>query len=240
MWCTQCHTAFSWRTGEVETRIQNPHYYEWQRQNNNGVAPRVEGDHANQPCQERQLTKNLFEQIRRHHKKIGAHLTNLCQAIIRDTLHLRHSDMREYEAAINDVNLESRILYLDNKIDKESFIRRVRKDSKKSELHREIRQVLDMFVNVVSDIMMEFHRMILRDASNEDLSLKIAEVETLRIYVNDILVDIFRSFQYQTRQIQVMDDVRAPHTYHRVLLSVDVPLLTHKKVEIVVAVPIPV
>jgi len=235
MWCTQCHTAFSWRTGEVETRIHNPHYYEWQRQNNNGVAPRVEGDHANQPCQDRQLTQNLFEQIRRHHKKIGGQLTNLSLSIIRDTIHLKYSDMREYEAPRNDVHLESRILYLDNKIDKETFIRRVRKDSKKLELHREIRQVLDMFVNVVSDIMHEFYQMILRDASNDVLSLKIGEVETLRIYVNDILVDIFRSFQYQTRQIQKMDDVRAPHTYHRVLLSVDVPL---KKVEIVVAVPI--
>jgi len=230
MWCTQCHTAFSWITGEVETRIHNPHYYEWQRQNNNGVAPRVEGDQPNLPCVERQLTQDLFERIRRHHKKIGASITNLSMCIIRDTIHLKYSDMREYETPRNDVNLESRIMYLSNKIDKESFIRRIRKDSKKLELHREIRQVLDMFVNVVTDIMHEFHRMILADASNEALSLKIGEVDTLRIYVNDILADVFRSFQYQTRQIKKMDDVRVPPYYQRVLLSVDVPL---KNVEIV-------
>ena len=33
MWCTECHTAFSWRTGQVETGVvHNPHFYQYQRQ----------------------------------------------------------------------------------------------------------------------------------------------------------------------------------------------------------------
>ena len=41
MWCTQCHFAFSWNTGEEDgdVVVHNPHFYEWQRQQNNGVAP---------------------------------------------------------------------------------------------------------------------------------------------------------------------------------------------------------
>jgi hypothetical protein len=31
MFCTMCHTAFSWRTGRLETHIHNPHYYELMR-----------------------------------------------------------------------------------------------------------------------------------------------------------------------------------------------------------------
>lgn len=44
MWCTQCHTGFSWRRGTIENRVHNPHYYEWQRQNGGGRAPRNVGD----------------------------------------------------------------------------------------------------------------------------------------------------------------------------------------------------
>ena len=49
MWCIECKTAFSWRTGEIITgQFHNPHYYEWLRQNNNGnEIPREPGDN---PC----------------------------------------------------------------------------------------------------------------------------------------------------------------------------------------------
>ena len=33
MWCTQCHTGFSWRTGlKVTGVIHNPHFYQWQNE----------------------------------------------------------------------------------------------------------------------------------------------------------------------------------------------------------------
>jgi len=45
MWCTQCHTAFSYATGELEKkRIHNPEYYRWLRETNGGVVPREPGD----------------------------------------------------------------------------------------------------------------------------------------------------------------------------------------------------
>jgi len=44
MWCTSCHTTFSWRTGKkVVGRIHNPHYYEYMRASEGGL-PREVGD----------------------------------------------------------------------------------------------------------------------------------------------------------------------------------------------------
>jgi hypothetical protein len=42
MWCVQCHTAFNWDTGRIETqRVHNPHYFEWlRRQSPDGAIPR--------------------------------------------------------------------------------------------------------------------------------------------------------------------------------------------------------
>jgi len=38
MWCTSCHVAFSWKTGlKVNGVLHNPHFYAWQRDNNNNI-----------------------------------------------------------------------------------------------------------------------------------------------------------------------------------------------------------
>ena len=38
MWCTQCHVAFSWKTGQrVNGVVHNPHFYQWQAQGGGGA-----------------------------------------------------------------------------------------------------------------------------------------------------------------------------------------------------------
>lgn len=34
MWCTQCHVAFNWETGDLITKFHNPHFVEYRRKNN--------------------------------------------------------------------------------------------------------------------------------------------------------------------------------------------------------------
>lgn len=38
MWCVQCHTTFSWKTGKIETgKVHNPHYFEYLRRNGKDI-----------------------------------------------------------------------------------------------------------------------------------------------------------------------------------------------------------
>ena len=43
MWCPECKTAFSWTKGTIETKIHNPHYYEYLR-DTQGHVPREPDD----------------------------------------------------------------------------------------------------------------------------------------------------------------------------------------------------
>jgi hypothetical protein len=39
MWCVVCRTAFSWRSGSIETVVHNPHFFEWMRRTGHHIAP---------------------------------------------------------------------------------------------------------------------------------------------------------------------------------------------------------
>ena len=61
MFCIVCHTAFSWKTLEIETgRIHNPHYYEILRKTGN--IRREEGDVR--PCDELANVNNYWAELR--------------------------------------------------------------------------------------------------------------------------------------------------------------------------------
>jgi len=224
MWCTQCHTAFSWRTGDIETKIHNPHYYEWQRRNNGGVAPRVAGDGP--LCgQDQPLNQYIFRHITG--LQLRHDVTLLSGNIIRDVIHLREVILPEYRPANrhdDDVFLENRIRYLKKEITKEKFIGRVLKENKKREIHTEIRDVLQMFVQASTDIIYRFLALAQnnRDENESDrLKMKLGEVETLRKFTNEALKEIYTTYKYTEREISFMnEELDRARFYHRNVFNI--------------------
>jgi hypothetical protein len=181
MWCSQCHCAFSWRTGRKETGVvHNPHFYEWQRKQNGGVAPRVAGD---VPC----------GGIPNYHEVRGRLAGFLAKEIEyslnfhRILQHVQHVELNRYHAVFNQQdNQDMRVNYLLGRLSAEDLKVEVQKREKKREKERAIRRAMEVLVQAGIDILRRM--MAETDASKKREIL--SEIDSLRIYVNELLAKV--------------------------------------------------
>ena len=198
MWCTNCHTAFSWRTGAIENRIHNPHYYEWMRRTNNGEIPREAGDN---PCgNNRELNHYLYENIsailRRKHASSSNFRTILTTVdrIIRNTIHLSIVERPPRPEAYDRRNQELRIQYLTNDITEANFKLQLQRDDKRHHKSQEYSAIFDIVVNVVTDIMYRFLAYIDTVPTNNINTDMFFEINHIIDYANECLADVAKTY----------------------------------------------
>jgi hypothetical protein len=241
MWCTQCHTAFSWRTGHIETAVHNPHYFEYQRRNG-GIA-RAPGDVI---CgrEIRHDTVNQFRGFLMRNRydpftQESGNIYDMLERIIQSVLHLSNAQMRAYRVNNVENNQELRIQYMRNKMDKDAFQIRVQRDNKKHEKNREICEVLQMFVNTVTDILYRAYDVMSQsptifnarwvpgrgeDLDNERKQLEqevlqiIMEIKPLRVYANECLAEIADVYGNRAKKLVFY---RSDRVYSDVLVSAE-------------------
>lgn len=143
MYCTQCHTAFSWKTGEIVIggRIHNPHYYEYLRKMGGGVAPREIGDI---PCGG---LPNVYAFMKRHGKN------NELMTFHRILTHVESVELRNYRTNRIEGNRDLRIKFLNNEITEKQFKTTIQRREKEREKKDEITQVLNTFLVAGSEIL---------------------------------------------------------------------------------------
>jgi hypothetical protein len=225
MWCTQCHTAFSWKTGAIEKTIHNPHYYEWQRKN--GTIQRNPNDVE---CG-RELDHNTYEQIKNIIEHQGH--TNLKQIvdknekywcyttrsyktrttkeiiykdeindilrIIRSTIHNSHVEINNFQTDYVQRNQDLRIQFLMNEIDEEEFKLIIQRNDKKNKKNTEVAQVIQLSNTAITDIIYRVKDHLKNSQPNQyNLETFHQELEELRKYCNDIFKDI--AFTYSCVQ----------------------------------------
>jgi hypothetical protein len=199
MFCTQCHTAFSWNTGRIETGvIHNPHYFEWRSQN--GTQQR-----------------NLLEvQCGREidHEIVGI-LNRICNTdiiynIARNVLHIRQVELPKYAVNRFNDNSDLRIRYLRSQITEKVFKQTLQKRFKTNEKKNEIGAVIATYTHCVTDII---YRLIVEyknpqaiiDLTNDTISpiesKYYYELQELIRYTNDCFKNISKI--YKNKPIQI-------------------------------------
>ena len=158
MYCVQCKTAFSWRTGKVETgRIHNPHYYDELRRINNGVIPREPGDNPN-------IDDDCVEPVRafrliRDNSETFLKFMNLYNSLYSDYNYTNATLMRYtgIDENINfNTNFKNRFKYIKNEIDEDKFKSMIYRDFKNTKYNKEIyglvREFLDIFKRILKNM----------------------------------------------------------------------------------------
>lgn len=183
MFCVDCHTAFSWNTGNIVNGvIHNPHYYEYLRKIGNGVAPRNAGD---MPCG----GVPFYAHIDRAIRHFPAEIRSTIMRIHRLTSEIADERIQNFQGGFNlNDNGDLGAMYLMKEITKEAMQRELAKRELKRNKHMAIRAVLEMFVTTST---MMLNNVVSKVPDNdEELSLLMLEYTNLRKYVNDSLMSV--------------------------------------------------
>ena len=178
MYCTQCHTAFSWRTGLIETgRVHNPHYYEYQRVR--GTLGREPGD---VPCG----GYPPWELVMRHVNQ-NSEFRSLIINAYRGRDHIQYAVVPRYTVNLAMDNRDLRIKLMIGDIDEDEFKKKIQQREKARQRKTEIHQVLEMYMAVTNDIFQSF-------VQTKNIPDLINSLNELKTHVTDTMSSISKRY----------------------------------------------
>jgi hypothetical protein len=210
MFCTQCHTAFSWRTGDIETKIiHNPHYYQYLRdQSATGEIPRNPQDN---PCADilpdgQTFTPETIRYIDMKLRKLPvffidgpmSHIPYKTQDIIRNEMmicnHISAYNLNDNPGV--NTNLDLRIKYMMHIITEDAYKQQLLIREKKEEKTREFEMIFRTYVTAARDIILNFMNISEISEQIKQQQTVYTELENLRRYINvsfEQLIPIFNN-----------------------------------------------
>jgi len=198
MWCTSCQTAFSWNTGQIIThRIHNPHFYDWQRRNNNGAVPREVGDI---PCggipDYYSISRNLTKYSRDYQSAPPEQRVNMLQTNHINLVYYIHRSLTDLTDVrlgqypfmrVANVNRDLDVQYLIGNVSQEKWARLLEQGETKFERRREVGMVLQTLAHVGAEKLTEISNLLQISGNSKRIITILDELEQLRIFSNDAL-----------------------------------------------------
>jgi hypothetical protein len=195
IWCTSCHTAFSWNTGQIESgKIHNPHYYQWMREN--GGLQREQGDVV---CGEQVDFISLIRKVRSFttDRSVENYLTNVCMNIV----HIRQVLLNTVYPIIDrpDTNKDLRVRYMIGDFDEKKWLSQLKSREKVRETNRSMNMLLTMGANVMDDLI----RSISICDKLETFTTLMIQLSELNDYINANIDKIENRFKVKLQHIEI-------------------------------------
>lgn len=187
MWCTaeNCHTAFSWRTGQkVYGNIHNPHYIQFTLERG-----QLEREAVDVPCggiPEQFPMINAFDRAYGYNRPRD--VTDIRQELVwfrRMLVHIQSVEFIRYNPGnqMRQINTDLRVKFMLSELPEDEFKIKLQQREKKYKKQKEFMDVLTMFVHTGSDILRHVMTLIpRRDIVGMKEQLDICN--KLRIYAN--------------------------------------------------------
>ena len=214
MYCIKCHTAFSWRTGQLERgHIHNPEYYRWMRENGKDI-PRNPLDVRHDPCGNQiidytsllMVVRNYFPRIvqvpqanRRNNNPI---IHDSQQTIIIVNMHRMIGHINYINISYQNENRykedhlrNMRAGYILNKLSKDEFKKKLQMLEKKNNKSRRMNDVW----NLLRLVLIEYIGKITEQQYEKEEGIRIIneivkESEKIRKYCNNLFNYIGKVF----------------------------------------------
>ena len=197
IWCTSCHTAFSWNTGEVETgKIHNPHYYQWMREN--GGLPREQGDVRGAQCGQAVNFDKILINLRRFHvRDTKLDYLSQCHRLI---FHIRQIMIVPHDAYHRAVSLANRIKYMLGDFSEDKWLSKLKAGEKVKDLNKCQSSLFTMCANSLEDLLNNIS--MCRD--EVEFINYFQQLQGLNTYVRDNVCKLKKRFKVK---IATFDDV---------------------------------
>ena len=209
MWCIGCHTAFSWRTGEIDTGIvHNPHFFQFQRQNaeGGGAANGGQGQVGLNQCNQNQLPYWYSFNRSVLRKITNADVKNDISSIYRLSAHLMRAEINPTQRKIRSLsdNNNYRVKYLLNEMNKEELAKKLFSNDKLRRRLVETLNVMDLLENIGRETLLGLY-----NSPLDDLTPLATHETTKYRELSDYCNKQFDSISklYKVQQLQILDNL---------------------------------
>lgn len=192
MFCTMCHTAFSWETGEVEKgRIHNPHYWEFMRQQGReDQEVELQFGNGNGNCFTWETLERLLS-------------TTRFNSIFQKLNHLELVDLPKYRVEnLEERNKDLRKLYLCNIITQKEFKSKLNARFKRNNFNMEMTDILEMFIQSTKDTILvyfkdlEVEKLSTKNKNNINTTQLLKSLKVIQKYVKNNIEKVCKTYEY--------------------------------------------